>query len=160
MQYHPTLPHLAQANLQTSTLIYLSGNVLQTISILVFTGFVIVIKRRAARLIASDQQRGRDYPLTDALLTQILISIGLFVIRLIVRIAQGAQGIWGYAMTREWVFGVFEYLPLFLILVLWAARPLHRFLFPVRGEVAESNGSVSETNHGSDAVAPHAQSKV
>lgn len=43
------------------------------------------------------------------LINQILISVGLFLVRLIVRIA-GAQGLFGYAATHEWVYGVFEYL--------------------------------------------------
>lgn len=104
---------------------------LQFISIAVFGSFVLVIKRRAARFIAAKPEL--EYPLSNALLTQILISVALFMVRLIVRIAQGAQGLYGYAATHEWVFGVFEYAPLFVILALWAARPLYGLLFPVRG---------------------------
>ena len=91
---------------------------------------MLVIKRRAARFIAAKPEL--EYPLSNALLTQVLISVGLFLIRLIVRIAQGAGGLYGYAATHEWVFGVFEYAPLAVILILWAARPLHKFIFPVR----------------------------
>jgi hypothetical protein len=89
-------------------LIFLSGNVLQAISILVFASFVLVIRRRAMRILASAD--ATDFPLSIPLLNQVLISVGLFLIRLVVRVAQGAQGLFGYAATREWVFGVFEYL--------------------------------------------------
>lgn len=133
---------------QTSTLIFLAGNVLQAIGIIVFASFVLVIKKRVNRVLANANPN-TDYPLSQPLLNQVLISVGLFLVRLIVRVAQGAQGLYEYAVTREWVFGVFEYLvsgilfksswrarqlmrlqPIFLILVLWAVKPLFTFLFP------------------------------
>lgn len=100
---------------------------------------MLVIKRRASRFIAAKPEL--EYPLSTALLNQILISVGLFMIRLIVRIAQGAQGLYGYAATHEWVFGVFEYAPLLVILILWAARPLYGILFPNRGPATQSQVS-------------------
>lgn len=149
-------------SLGTSGLIFLSGNVLQCISLIVFAAFVIVIKRRAARIQAAADP-ALDHPLTQALLTQVLISVGLFLIRLIVRVAQGGQGLYGYAATREWVFGVFEYLPIFLILVLWAVKPLYTFLFPL-GHVHGQGANVRrhtdvEHAHGSS-VAPSASGET
>lgn len=44
------------------------------------------------------------------------------------RIAEGAQGAYGYAVTHEVFFGIFEYLPIIFIITLWAARPLCKFL--------------------------------
>jgi len=140
----------------TSTLIFLSGNVLQAISIIVFAAFVLVIKKRVNRVLSSADP-ATDYPLSQALLTQILISVGLFLIRLIVRIAQGAQGIYGYAATHEWVFGVFEYLLIFLILVLWAVKPLHSFLFPL----GHRHGEGAHTRiHPGDSVAPSSSGNI
>lgn len=97
------------ANAQTSGLIYLAGNVLQAITIIIVSIFVLVIKRRATRLLANPTS-GVQYPYIHALLNQILISFGLFFVRLVVRIAQGAQGLYEWAALHEWVFGVFEFI--------------------------------------------------
>ncbi|ORY34257.1 hypothetical protein BCR39DRAFT_586065 [Naematelia encephala] len=147
----------------TSTLIYLAGNVLQAITIIIVSVFVWIILRRSVRLLANPEP-SLQYPNLRPLLIQILASLGLFFVRLVVRIAQGAQGPYEYAATHEWVFGLFEYLvstptpylstiylvlnktqPILLILILWAARPLWKFLFPFghrHGEGAHTRDDV------------------
>ena len=92
-----------------SQLIYLAGNVLQVrhhpfniiaapandltqgITILIVTAFIVVILRRANRLLKTADPT-LQYPLLKPLFIQILITLGLFFIRLLVRIAEGAQG--------------------------------------------------------------------
>lgn len=37
-------------------------------------------------------------------------------------------GAYEYVATHEVFFGVFEYLPILIIITLWAARPLYKFL--------------------------------
>jgi len=114
----------------TSTLIFLAGNVLQAITIIIVSVFAFVMLRRYNRILTVADPN-LQYPELKPLIFQVLATFGLFLIRLIVRIAQGGQGAYGYAATHEWVFAVFEYIPLFVILVIWAARPLWKFLFPL-----------------------------
>ncbi|TYJ56513.1 hypothetical protein B9479_002760 [Cryptococcus floricola] len=116
---------------QMSTLIFLAGNVLQAITIIIVSIFVFVMYRRSTRIINTALANNKDvdnYPLIHPALTQVLITFGLFFVRLIMRIAEGAQGAYDYAATHEVFFGIFEYLPIILILILWAARPLKNFL--------------------------------
>ncbi|ODO05846.1 hypothetical protein I350_04907 [Cryptococcus amylolentus CBS 6273] len=119
------------ALMQMSTLIFLAGNVLQAITIIIVSIFAFVIYRRSTRIINTALANNKDidnYPLIHPALTQVFITFGLFFVRLIMRIAEGAQGAYGYAATHEVFFGIFEYLPIILILILWAARPLKNFL--------------------------------
>ncbi|ODN92015.1 hypothetical protein L198_05687 [Cryptococcus wingfieldii CBS 7118] len=114
-----------------STLVFLAGNVLQAITIIIVSIFVFVIYRRSTRIINTALANNKDvdnYPLIHPALTQVLITFGLFFVRLIMRIAEGAQGAYEYAATHEVFFAIFEYLPIILILILWAARPLKNFL--------------------------------
>ncbi|WVQ82540.1 hypothetical protein IAT38_004669 [Cryptococcus sp. DSM 104549] len=113
----------------TSTLIFLAGNVLQAITLIIVSVFVFVIYRRAAALIAAAPDASA-FPLIHPVLVQVLVTFALFFVRLVMRIAEGAQGAYGYAATHEVFFGIFEYLPIILILVLWAVKPLYKFLFP------------------------------
>ncbi|EIW72542.1 hypothetical protein M231_03477 [Tremella mesenterica] len=116
--------------LGTSELIFLAGNVLQAITIIIFSVFVIVILRRSDRLLAKADPN-LQYPFLKPLLVQILVSCAVFFIRLVMRIAEGAQGAYGFASTHEVFFGVFEFVPIFLFVVLWAIRPLYKFIFPL-----------------------------
>ncbi|ODN77868.1 hypothetical protein L202_04982 [Cryptococcus amylolentus CBS 6039] len=121
----------AMFTLGMSTLIFLAGNVLQAITIIIVSIFAFVIYRRSTRIINTALANNKDidnYPLIHPALTQVFITFGLFFVRLIMRIAEGAQGAYGYAATHEVFFGIFEYLLIILILILWAARPLKNFL--------------------------------
>ena len=82
---------------------------------------MVVIIRRSTRLLAHPRP-DVQYPYVKPLLTQVLISFAVFFVRLVARIAQGAQGgfrstsrrmfttgLFEYAAINEWVFGVFEY---------------------------------------------------
>nr|ODN87469.1 hypothetical protein L203_03246 [Cryptococcus depauperatus CBS 7841] len=129
-----------------STLIFLAGNVLQAITIIIVTVFVYVIYRRSSRILAAAVNANKDmdnYPLIHPALIQICITMGLFFIRLIMRIADGAQDAYGYAATHEVFFGIFEYLPILCILILWAVRPLYKFL-PLRYTSNASQGSIND----------------
>nr|ODN96738.1 hypothetical protein L204_03447 [Cryptococcus depauperatus CBS 7855] len=129
-----------------STLIFLAGNVLQAITIIIVTVFVYVIYRRSSRILAAAVNANKDmdnYPLIHPALIQICITMGLFFIRLIMRIADGAQDAYGYATTHEVFFGIFEYLPILCILILWAVRPLYKFL-PLRYTSNASQGSIND----------------
>ncbi|WVQ77099.1 hypothetical protein IAR50_006782 [Cryptococcus sp. DSM 104548] len=133
----------AMFSLGMSTLIYLAGNVLQGITIIIVSIFVWVIYRRSTRIINTALANNKDidnYPLIHQLLSQALITFGLYFIRIIMRIAEGAQGAYEYAATHEVFFGIFEYLPIILILILWAARPLKNFL-PLNQTATTSSAS-------------------
>ncbi|WVF70304.1 hypothetical protein IAT40_005093 [Kwoniella sp. CBS 6097] len=115
--------------LGTSTLIFLAGSVLQAITIIIISVFCFVIYKRSIPIFASAPYDA-ILPHLKPLMAQILISLGLFFVRLIIRIVHGAQGGYENVGSHEVYFGVFEYAPIFLIIVLWAARPLHKFIFP------------------------------
>ncbi|WWC66214.1 uncharacterized protein I206_100115 [Kwoniella pini CBS 10737] len=114
----------------TSTVIFLSGNVLQAITIIIITVFCYVILKRSTKVLAMTSPE-TIVPHIKPLMAQIMISLGLFFIRLLIRIAEGAQGAYENAATHEIYFGIFEYLPIFAIVLLWAIRPLHKFIFPL-----------------------------
>ncbi|KAK4685614.1 hypothetical protein P7C73_g4531, partial [Tremellales sp. Uapishka_1] len=147
--------------LGTSTLIFLAGNVIQGITIIIVTIFVIVIYRRSLKLLANADPN-LQYPLLKPVILQVIASFVLFFIRLLVRIAEGAQGAYGFAATHEVFFGVFEFLvspvlpsvsfkpkamqPIFLIYVIWAVRPLYLYIFPLghhHGEGAHTRNDAS-----------------
>ncbi|ORX37430.1 hypothetical protein BD324DRAFT_579732 [Kockovaella imperatae] len=151
--------------LGTSGLIFLAGNTLQAITIIIVSIFTWVILRRSNRMLETADP-SVQYPLLKGLLLQVLISFGLFFIRLVVRIAEGAQGLYEYAALHEWVFGVFEFVPLVLLVGLWAGRPLYKFIFPfghrhgqgahTRNDIAaaaEAGGILPASSSSSDDVA-------
>ncbi|WWC58761.1 uncharacterized protein I303_101305 [Kwoniella dejecticola CBS 10117] len=116
--------------LGTSTLIFLAGNVLQAVTTIIIFVFCYVIMKRSAQVLAVTSPE-TVVPHIKPLMAQIMISLGLFFVRLIMRIAEGAQGAYENAATHEIYFGIFEYLPIFAIIVLWASRPLYKFIFPL-----------------------------
>ncbi|GFZ45544.1 hypothetical protein JCM24511_03270 [Saitozyma sp. JCM 24511] len=124
--------------LGTSQLVFLAGNVLQAITLIIVSIFIYVILKRSSRVLAGADP-SVEFPLLRPLLLQILATFALFFVRLVMRIAEGAQGAYGYSSTHEVFFGVFEYGPLMLILILWAARPLWKFLFPLGHEHATTS---------------------
>ncbi|SCZ89654.1 BZ3500_MvSof-1268-A1-R1_Chr9g10526 [Microbotryum saponariae] len=44
------------------------------------------------------------------------------------RLAETAEGIFGYASSNEWLFGLLEFAPVALAVLFWAAVPLHKVL--------------------------------
>ncbi|WRT64315.1 uncharacterized protein IL334_001247 [Kwoniella shivajii] len=115
--------------LGTSTFIFLAGNVLQAITTIIIFVFCMVILKRSSRALTTISPE-TTLPHIKPLIIQVMISLGLFFVSLIMRIAEGAQGAYENAASHEVYFGVFEYLPIFAIIALWAIRPLHRFIFP------------------------------
>ncbi|KIR27887.1 hypothetical protein I309_03207 [Cryptococcus deuterogattii LA55] len=101
--YHPRRclePHL-------STLIFLAGNVLQAITLLIVSIFIFAICRRADRILKAATIASRDltqYPSIHPALIQIFITVGLFFVQLIMRIVEGAQGAYAYAATHPSLF--------------------------------------------------------
>ncbi|WVO24497.1 uncharacterized protein IAS62_005865 [Cryptococcus decagattii] len=71
-----------------STLIFLAGNVLRAITLLIVSIFIFVIYRRADRIHNAATNASRD---TTHALIQIFITVGLFFVRLIMSIAEVAQ---------------------------------------------------------------------
>jgi hypothetical protein len=70
-----------------------SADLDQGITIILFLAFLLVIMRRTNRLLAHvDPTSTVQYPLLKPLWLQIAISGGLFLVRLVMRIAEGAQG--------------------------------------------------------------------
>ena len=97
-------------SLGTSTLIFLSGNVLQvssstsrlpaltlaeclvqSISITIVNVFTFVMYKRAKRMLARADPNVQ-YPFLKPLFIQIMVTFSLFNIRLLIRIAEGIQG--------------------------------------------------------------------
>ncbi|WVR05323.1 hypothetical protein IAU60_002337 [Kwoniella sp. DSM 27419] len=63
----------------------------------------------------------------------ILATALLILLRTTFRLAESAQGFFGFASTHESLFGTLEYLPVILTLMLWAAAPPAKFLPSTRG---------------------------
>ncbi|GAA5857726.1 hypothetical protein JCM8547_005961, partial [Rhodosporidiobolus lusitaniae] len=57
-----------------------------------------------------------------------LLSAFLLLLRTTFRLAETAQGVFGYASSHEALFGCLEYLPVILAISLWAAMPLEETL--------------------------------
>ncbi|KGB79005.2 hypothetical protein CNBG_4843 [Cryptococcus deuterogattii R265] len=94
-------------NVGLSTLIFLAGNVLQAITLLIVSIFIFAICRRADRILKAATIASRDltqYPSIHPALIQIFITVGLFFVQLIMRIVEGAQGAYAYAATHVSLF--------------------------------------------------------
>ncbi|KAL7420657.1 hypothetical protein Q5752_004608 [Cryptotrichosporon argae] len=136
-------------SLSTADMMFLAGNVLQAVTIIIVAVFVWVIMRRFQRLVAQVDPN-EQYPVFLPLFYQILLSLGLFLVRLVMRIARGAQGPYAAAWDHEAYFAIFEYLPILAICALWAARPLWKFLFPFGHE----HGEGAHTSDAAPSVLP------
>jgi len=52
----------------------------------------------------------------------------LIWLRTLFRLAETAEGVFGFASTNEALFGCLEYTPVIIALAIWAALPLHKLL--------------------------------
>ncbi|ADV25476.1 hypothetical protein I305_04658 [Cryptococcus gattii E566] len=94
-----------------STLIFLAGNVFRAITLLLVSIFIFAqcshkCQQRSDSVLPLDPSRFNSN----------------FCYCWVVLCA------YGYAVTHEVFFGIFEYLPIIFIITLWAARPLCKFL--------------------------------
>ncbi|WVW82482.1 hypothetical protein I302_104493 [Kwoniella bestiolae CBS 10118] len=137
--------------LGTSTIIFLAGNVLQAITTIIIFVFCLVILKRSTRVLAVTPPE-TIVPAIKPLMVQIMISLVLFFVRLIMRIAEGSQGAYEKAATKEVYFGVFEFAPVFIIIVLWATRPLYKFIFPLGHPRYHANPQAQEGSTGSQSA--------
>lgn len=48
----------------------------------------------------------------------------LIFLRTVYRLAETAEGVWGTASSYEWLFGLLEFAPVIVAVLLWLVRPL------------------------------------
>lgn len=70
----------------------------QAITLIIVSIFIYVILKRSSRVLAGADP-SVEFPLLRPLLLQILATFALFFVRLVMRIAEGAQG---GSRTRRW----------------------------------------------------------
>ncbi|SGY13733.1 BQ5605_C010g05958 [Microbotryum silenes-dioicae] len=103
--------------------ILLSGLALQCASFLCFYYLLITFAVRASKMTPT--------PLRKTFLAILSITSFLVLTRTVYRLAETAEGIFGYASSNEWLFGLLEFAPVALAVLFWAAVPLHK-VFPER----------------------------
>ncbi|WWD16082.1 hypothetical protein CI109_100507 [Kwoniella shandongensis] len=114
--------------------ILLAGLAIQCFSFLCFLAVLIIAISRTYRQRTTLQVGNEDqYRDLKKLLWVILITSLLILLRTSFRLAETAQGFFGYASTHESLFGTLEYLPVILALTVWAIAPPSKFLGTHRG---------------------------
>ncbi|KAK8869655.1 hypothetical protein IAR55_000223 [Kwoniella newhampshirensis] len=109
--------------------ILLAGLAIQCFSFLCFLAILTIAIARSIRQRTTLQMGNEDlYGDLKNLLWLILVTSILILLRTIFRLAETAQGFFGYASTHESLFGTLEYLPVILALTIWAVAPPGRFL--------------------------------
>ncbi|SCZ89417.1 BZ3500_MvSof-1268-A1-R1_Chr9g10403 [Microbotryum saponariae] len=111
----PTAITSAQAND-----ILLSGLAIQSVS---FLAFIYILS-----LVAYRSNQVRPHVLPPRFSAALIISSLLVFLRTVFRLAEVAQGVFGFASTHEVLFGVLEFAPVALAMSIWAALSLDELL--------------------------------
>ncbi|KAJ9116618.1 hypothetical protein QFC20_000551 [Naganishia adeliensis] len=61
---------------------------------------------------------------TKTFLVILYVTSLLIFLRTVYRLAETAEGVWGTASSYEWLFGLLEFAPVILAVLMWLARPL------------------------------------
>ncbi|KAJ9120658.1 hypothetical protein QFC22_002588 [Naganishia vaughanmartiniae] len=61
---------------------------------------------------------------TKTFLVVLYISSFLIFLRTVYRLAETAEGVWGTASSYEWLFGLLEFAPVIVAVLMWLVRPL------------------------------------
>jgi hypothetical protein len=61
---------------------------------------------------------------TKTFLVLLYVTSLLIFLRTVYRLAETAEGVWGTASSYEWLFGLLEFAPVILAVLMWLARPL------------------------------------
>ncbi|SGY14207.1 BQ5605_C010g06101 [Microbotryum silenes-dioicae] len=111
----PTAITSAQAND-----ILLSGLAIQSVS---FLAFIYILS-----LVAYRSNQVRPHVLPPRFSAALIISSLLVFLRTVFRLAEVAQGVFGFASTHEVLFGILEFAPVALAMSIWAALSLDELL--------------------------------
>ncbi|WVQ98861.1 hypothetical protein IAU59_005992 [Kwoniella sp. CBS 9459] len=115
---------------EQATDILLAGLVVQCFSFTCFLLILLVAIYRASK--SSFATRDTVDPSSDSKLKTflwvVLATTLLILLRTTFRLAETAQGFFGFASTHESLFGTLEYLPVILALAIWAVFPPSKFL--------------------------------
>ncbi|GAA99095.1 uncharacterized protein L969DRAFT_94277 [Mixia osmundae IAM 14324] len=107
--------------------ILLAGLAAQCAAFLVYLGILTVIVRRSMLR----QRQDADLPNLPKSLIVVLVSTSLLILtRTVFRTAETGEGLFSYASSHEYLFGILEYTPIVLSVAIWAAFPLWRFIEP------------------------------
>ncbi|KAJ9105387.1 hypothetical protein QFC21_001757 [Naganishia friedmannii] len=61
---------------------------------------------------------------TKTFLVVLYVTSFLIFLRTIYRLAETAEGVWGKASSYEWLFGLLEFAPVIVAVLMWLVRPL------------------------------------
>ncbi|SCV69731.1 BQ2448_1125 [Microbotryum intermedium] len=111
----PTAITSAQAND-----ILLSGLAIQSFSFLAFIYILSLVTYRSNQV--------RPHVLPPRFSAALIISSLLVFLRTVFRLAEVAQGVFGFASTHEVLFGILEFAPVALAMSIWAALSLDELL--------------------------------
>lgn len=67
---------------------------------------------------------GDGHTYTKTFLVLLYVTSLLIFLRTVYRLAETAEGVWGTASSYEWLFGLLEFAPVILAVLMWLARPL------------------------------------
>lgn len=61
---------------------------------------------------------------TKTFLVVLYVTSLLIFLRTVYRLAETAEGVWGIASSYEWLFGLLEFAPVIVAVLMWLVRPL------------------------------------
>jgi hypothetical protein len=73
---------------------------------------------------AGQTLQGDGHTYTKTFLVVLYVTSLLIFLRTVYRLAETAEGVWGTASSYEWLFGLLEFAPVILAVLMWLARPL------------------------------------
>ncbi|KAK4051727.1 hypothetical protein OIO90_004677 [Microbotryomycetes sp. JL221] len=109
---------------QEANRILLAGLAVQVVSFLAFLSILFLVLIKSRKLLI---QR----PFSNLFEWVLSITSFLVFLRTVYRLAETAEGVFGYAFTSEILFGCLDFLPVALSLIIWAVFPLHKLLPPL-----------------------------
>ncbi|GAA6018526.1 hypothetical protein JCM10207_007206 [Rhodosporidiobolus poonsookiae] len=124
--------------------ILLAGLAVQSATFLAFICLMVLCIVRSERTFTANH-----FPKRFSL--SIFLSAFLLLLRTTFRLAETAQGVFGFASSHEALFGTLEYLPVILAIAIWGALPLEETLpidvddEPRRSPEADSTRTLSMT---------------
>jgi hypothetical protein len=78
--------------------------------------------RSAEKATQATYSGGHTY--TKTFLVILYVTSLLIFLRTVYRLAETAEGVWGTASSYEWLFGLLEFAPVIVAVLMWLARPL------------------------------------
>ncbi|KAM0790125.1 hypothetical protein ACM66B_005449 [Microbotryomycetes sp. NB124-2] len=108
---------------QDANRILMAGLAVQVVSFLAFLSLLAFALYKSRKLAVRPFSRTFELVLS--------ITSFLVFLRTVYRLAETAEGVFGYAFTSEILFGCLDFAPVALSLIIWAAFPLFKLIPPI-----------------------------